>query len=96
MEPESMTWQRDDPELYEKEKAEVEAHFPALRFVLNVDPGSFLGFQPKPEAGVTEPALTSISVHCKTDQTPQPATVQALAQMMFLALKMQPATNIEK
>jgi transcriptional regulator with XRE-family HTH domain len=63
---------------------------------LNVDPGSFLGFQPKPEAGATEPALTSISVHCKTDQTPQPATVQALAQMMLLALKMQPATNIEK
>ena len=27
-----MTWQYDDPELYEKEKAEVEAHFPGLRF----------------------------------------------------------------
>jgi transcriptional regulator with XRE-family HTH domain len=63
---------------------------------LNVDPGSFLGFQAKPEPGAAEPSLTSISVHCKTDQTPQPATVQALAQMMLLALKMQPTTNIEK
>jgi hypothetical protein len=28
-----MTWQRDDPALYEKEKAAVEAYFPELRFV---------------------------------------------------------------
>ena len=69
--------------------------FGKLCLWLGVDPGSFLGFQPKPEAGATELALTSISVHCKTDQTPQPATVQALAQMMLLALKMQP-TTIEK
>ena len=34
---ESMTWQRDDPALYEKEKAEVEAHFPELRFVVEND-----------------------------------------------------------
>ncbi len=32
-----MTWQRDDPGLYEKEKAEVEAHFPELRFVVEND-----------------------------------------------------------
>jgi len=32
-----MTWQRDDPELYEKEKAEVEAHCPELRFVVEND-----------------------------------------------------------
>jgi transcriptional regulator with XRE-family HTH domain len=63
---------------------------------LNVDPGSFLGFQPKADASASERALTSISVHCKTDQTPQPATVQALAQMMLLALKMQPTNNVEK
>jgi transcriptional regulator with XRE-family HTH domain len=62
---------------------------------LRVDPGSFLGFQPKP-GNADSSALTSISVHCKTDQTPQPATVQALAQMMLLALKMQPSTDIEK
>jgi len=32
-----MTWQRDDPALYEKEKAEVEAHFPDLRVVVEND-----------------------------------------------------------
>jgi hypothetical protein len=32
-----MTWQRNDPALYEKEKAEVEAHFPELRFVVEND-----------------------------------------------------------
>ena len=61
---------------------------------LNLDPGSFLGFEQKGEGGAAEP-LTSISVHCKTDQTPQPATVQALAQMMVLALKMQPTTSAD-
>jgi hypothetical protein len=29
-----MIWQRDDPALYEKEKAEVEAHFPELYFLV--------------------------------------------------------------
>jgi len=32
-----MTWQRNDPALYEKEKAEVEAHFPDLHFVIEND-----------------------------------------------------------
>lgn len=32
-----MTWQRDDPALYEREKADVEAHFPELRFVVQND-----------------------------------------------------------
>jgi|ERR1700722_10447062 hypothetical protein len=32
-----MTWQRDDPALYETEKTEVEAHFPELRFVVEND-----------------------------------------------------------
>lgn len=32
-----MTWQRDDPALYEKEKAEVEAHFPDLHLVVEND-----------------------------------------------------------
>jgi transcriptional regulator with XRE-family HTH domain len=63
---------------------------------LKLDPGSFLGFDPPSESNSAEPPLTSISVHCKTEQTPQPATVQALAQMMVLALKMQPTTIVEK
>ena len=33
----SMTWHRDDPTLYEKEKAEVEAYFPELRFAVEND-----------------------------------------------------------
>jgi hypothetical protein len=32
-----MTWQRNDPALYEKEKAEVEARFPELHFVVEND-----------------------------------------------------------
>jgi hypothetical protein len=32
-----MTWQRNDPALYGREKAEVEAHFPDLHFVLEND-----------------------------------------------------------
>ncbi len=32
-----MTWQRNDPTLYEKEKAQVEAHFPELHFVVEND-----------------------------------------------------------
>src|SRR6185312_8272522 len=34
---------------------------------LNIDPGSFLGFEQKPEGDTPEAPLTSISVHCKTD-----------------------------
>jgi hypothetical protein len=33
----SMTWQRSNPALYEKEKDEVEAHFPEFHFVLEND-----------------------------------------------------------
>lgn len=32
-----MTWQHNDPALYEKEKEEVEAHFPELHFVVEND-----------------------------------------------------------
>jgi hypothetical protein len=32
-----MMWQRDDPALYEREKAEVEARFPELRFAVQND-----------------------------------------------------------
>jgi transcriptional regulator with XRE-family HTH domain len=63
---------------------------------LQLDPGSFLGFEPKEDRGaVTASPFTSISAHYKTDQNPQPATVQALAQMMLLAMRMQPEGPIE-
>jgi transcriptional regulator with XRE-family HTH domain len=64
---------------------------------LQLDPGSFLGFEQKEDRGT--PAVspfTSISAHYKTDQNPQPATVQALAQMMLLAMRMQPQGSIEQ
>jgi len=32
-----MTWQRDNPALFEKEKAEVETHFPELCFTVEND-----------------------------------------------------------
>lgn len=63
---------------------------------LALDPGSFLGFEPKQDSGaVTAAPFTSISAHYKTDQNPQPATVQALAQMMLLAMRMQPEGPVE-
>ena len=64
---------------------------------LQLDPGSFLGFEAKEFRGVTTTSpFTAISAHYKTDQNPQPATVQALAQMMFLAIQMQPEGPIEE
>ena len=58
---------------------------------LVLDPGSFLGFEPKQDGGAESATpFTSVSAHYKTDQNPQPATVQALAQMMMLAMRMQP------
>jgi hypothetical protein len=62
---------------------------------LQIDPGSFLGFESKPES-TSETTFTSMSVHCKTDQNPQPATVQALAQMMLLAMRMQPGNPVDQ
>jgi transcriptional regulator with XRE-family HTH domain len=58
---------------------------------LNVDPGSFLGFESQSAAGdITQGELTSVSAHFKTDRNPQPTTVHAIAQMVMLALKNQP------
>jgi transcriptional regulator with XRE-family HTH domain len=60
---------------------------------LNMDPGSFLGFEsksPLPPEETVQNVLTSISVHFKADQNPQPATVQAIAQMVRFAITTQP------
>ncbi|HEY6252716.1 MAG TPA: helix-turn-helix transcriptional regulator [Candidatus Angelobacter sp.] len=60
---------------------------------LSIDPGSFLGFETQanhPPGSVAQIALTSIAVHYKADQNPQPATVQAIAQMVLLAMQSQP------
>jgi DNA-binding Xre family transcriptional regulator len=63
---------------------------------LEIDPGSFLGFEPKEDrtTALSEPMI-SVGAHFKTDQNPQPATVQALAQMMLLAMQMQPKPSRE-
>lgn len=63
---------------------------------LKVDPGSFLGFDPKQDSqSAANVEFTSISAHHKTDQSPKPETVQALAQMMLLAMRIQPKQSSE-
>jgi transcriptional regulator with XRE-family HTH domain len=57
---------------------------------LEVDPGSFLGFESK-EARVDEPL--TFSAHLKVDRAPKPETVQALAKMILFATKTQKSTQ---
>jgi transcriptional regulator with XRE-family HTH domain len=54
---------------------------------LRVEPGSFLGF----EAARRQEAPLVVSAHLKADQAPKPATVNALAQMILVASRRQPA-----
>ena len=58
---------------------------------LGTDPGTLLGFQQTKSARTeTENrSLALISAHARADQVGNAATVQALAQMVLLALKMQ-------
>lgn len=58
---------------------------------LGVDPGEFLGFDAKaPSAS----ECISISAHFKGDATPDRETANALGQMILLAMKMQPDSEI--
>lgn len=64
---------------------------------LQVDPGSFLGFEAKHQHEARpEPPLMFMSAHYKTDHNPQQETVQALARMMVLAMRMQPEGPLEQ
>jgi transcriptional regulator with XRE-family HTH domain len=54
---------------------------------LEVDPGTFLGFERKRSA--EGPALVTLSAHLKADPNPNPETVRALAQMLSLVAKTQ-------
>src|SRR5258708_30968347 len=54
------------------------------------DPNSFVGFKNDASAVSGEPAISAISSHFRADQTPEPATVSALAKMVLYALKAQP------
>jgi transcriptional regulator with XRE-family HTH domain len=60
---------------------------------LEIDPGVFLGFE-RPGSFETAQAPGAgplqVSAHFRADQTPQPETAQALAQMILLAARTQP------
>jgi transcriptional regulator with XRE-family HTH domain len=53
---------------------------------LQIDPGSFLGFEEqKKTSAVPKDHLTHVSAHMRTDATAHQTTLQALAQMILLA-----------
>lgn len=65
---------------------------------LEVDPGSFLGFG-REQSGRSSHAVSpdtpiSLSAHFRADQTPEPATVSALAKMILLAVRSQHGSEI--
>jgi transcriptional regulator with XRE-family HTH domain len=57
---------------------------------LNIDPGSFLGFSTDAASPDAQNAPPSISAHFRLEQTPETATVNALAQMVLYTLRAQP------
>lgn len=64
---------------------------------LNVEPGSFLGFEPRESpssASEAEPSRTLlVSAHLRADPTPKLETVQALAKMILFAARKQPTSQ---
>ena len=60
---------------------------------LQVDPGTFLGFKKesdsRPGNHPSSPGMLVFSAHFKAPQTQQLETVNALAQLLFLAARMQ-------
>jgi transcriptional regulator with XRE-family HTH domain len=64
---------------------------------LEVNPGTFLGFDPG--ASTTDSSKTErhrpllVSAHLRADQTPEPKTVNALAKMILLAVRHQRGTE---
>jgi transcriptional regulator with XRE-family HTH domain len=65
--------------------------FGKLCLWLGVDPGQFLGFKNEKTAADSSAEPLSISAHFKADKTPKPKTVTALAKMILLAMRSQPA-----
>jgi hypothetical protein len=62
---------------------------------LKIDPGSFLGFQN--EDGAASPSnesAVSLSAHFRAERTPEPATVNALAKMILLAVNSQRSSEV--
>jgi transcriptional regulator with XRE-family HTH domain len=68
---------------------------------LKKDPAAFLGMKQHPEATKSlrekGPPVLTVSAHFRADHTPKPETVNALAQMVLIAMNAQPrATEIEE
>jgi transcriptional regulator with XRE-family HTH domain len=64
---------------------------------LGIDPGSFLGFQRDSTirgADSMNPSPIALSAHFRADQTPEPATVNALAKMILMAVHSQQVSEI--
>jgi len=61
---------------------------------LKKDPAEFLGFDiGLRKVASTEKPVSTIAAHFKADQTPKPATVKALAQMVLIAMSTQPGLS---
>ncbi len=52
---------------------------------LGVDPGDFLGFEQERHPKISD--VVTLSAHFRADQTPNPNTVSAIAQMIALAVQ---------
>lgn len=63
---------------------------------MGIDPGGFLGFDSdeSQRAQSTSDAPISLSAHLRTDRTPVPATVNALAKMILLAIRSQLGSEV--
>lgn len=62
---------------------------------LKIDPGSFLGFQNEDgAASSSNEHAVSLSAHFRADRTPEPATVNALAKMILLAVNSQHSSEV--
>lgn len=61
---------------------------------LDIDPGSFLGWETETKGASSEkPNTVLVSAHLKADQTPKPETVNALAKMILFAASGQYGTE---
>ena len=65
---------------------------------MSLDPGEFLGFasDESQRAQSTIEAPISLSAHLRTDRTPEPATVNAIAKMILLAIRSQLGSEVLK
>ncbi|MGD9628543.1 MAG: helix-turn-helix domain-containing protein [Pyrinomonadaceae bacterium] len=56
---------------------------------LNVDPAQFLGFKKDAAQKSRNENVMTIGAHFRADKTPKPATVNALAKMILIAMNSQ-------